>query len=125
LFVCTVNRMRSATAQRVFESDSRFEVDSAGTDRSADTVLEPEQLEWADVVLVMERVHRNFIKAGYPGIYKKKRIICLGIPDDYDYMHPELINILQEKVGDLFRRGLLGKSSLPGASMYDGLSTQD
>jgi predicted protein tyrosine phosphatase len=45
LFVCTVNRIRSATAQKIFESDQRFEVDSAGTDKSADTVLEPEQLE--------------------------------------------------------------------------------
>jgi hypothetical protein len=68
LFVCTVNRMRSATAHKFFESDPRFEVDSAGTNKSASTVLEPEHLalEWADVVMVMEKSHRNFIRHQYP-----------------------------------------------------------
>jgi len=40
LFVCTVNRMRSATAHKIYENDPRFEVDSAGTDRIAQIVLE-------------------------------------------------------------------------------------
>ena len=107
LFVCTVNRMRSATAHKIFESDPRFYVDSAGTDKSADTVLEPEQLEWADAILVMEKHHRNFIREKYPDFYRKKKIVCLYIPDDFDFMQPELISILKNKVEDLYRRGLL------------------
>ena len=39
LFVCTVNRMRSATAHRIYENDNRFEVKSAGTDKTANTVI--------------------------------------------------------------------------------------
>jgi protein-tyrosine-phosphatase len=31
LFVCTVNRMRSATAHKIYEDDYRFDVKSAGT----------------------------------------------------------------------------------------------
>lgn len=31
LFVCTVNRMRSATAEKIYEDDVRFEVQSAET----------------------------------------------------------------------------------------------
>jgi predicted protein tyrosine phosphatase len=108
LFVCTVNRMRSATAQKIFESDQRFEVDSAGTDRSADTVLEPEQLEWADAIIVMEKYHRNFIQKNYPEYYDKKKIVCLYIQDDFNFMQPELISILKTKVEDAYRRGLLG-----------------
>lgn len=42
LFVCTVNRMRSATAYEIYKDDTRFDVDSAGTDRTANVVLE----EW-------------------------------------------------------------------------------
>jgi predicted protein tyrosine phosphatase len=72
LFVCTVNRMRSATAHKIFESDPRFYIDSAGTDKSADTVLEAEHLEWADAILVMEKYHRNFIREKYP-IYTRQR----------------------------------------------------
>src|ERR1700693_3911805 len=97
LFVCTVNRMRSATAHKIFESDQRFEVDSAGTDKSSDTVLEPEQLEWADAILVMEKSHRDFIRQKYPVLYKNKKIVCLYIPDDYYYMQPELISILKDR----------------------------
>lgn len=56
LFVCTVNRMRSATAHKIYENDERFEVDSAGTDRTANVVLEEWHLEWADAIVVRFRV---------------------------------------------------------------------
>ena len=108
LFVCTVNRMRSATAHKIFESDPRFEVDSAGTDKSANTVLEPEHLEWADAVIVMEKSHRNFIRHKYPEYYNKKKIVCLYVPDIFDYMQQELIDILKDKVSIVYKRGLLG-----------------
>ncbi|MEO0469031.1 MAG: hypothetical protein AAF206_05380 [Bacteroidota bacterium] len=35
LFICIVNRMRSATAHEIYQDDPRFEVKSAGTDPSA------------------------------------------------------------------------------------------
>ena len=108
LFVCTVNRMRSATAHKIFESDPRFEVDSSGTSKSASTVLEPEHLEWADVVMVMEKSHRNFIRHKYPEYYDKKKIVCLNVPDDFDFMQPELIDILNNKLAIVYKRGLLG-----------------
>ncbi|RYD55561.1 MAG: phosphotyrosine protein phosphatase [Sphingobacteriales bacterium] len=107
LFVCTINRMRSATAHKVFEHDERFEVRSAGTDKNAATVLSNELLEWAEVIIVMEKVHRNFIRAKFPLVYNNKKIVCLYIPDEYDYMQPELIIVLKEKVEDVLRRGLL------------------
>ena len=44
LFVCTINRMRSATAHKIYENDGRFHVKSAGTDKTADTVLTDELL---------------------------------------------------------------------------------
>lgn len=103
LFVCTVNRMRSATAERIFADDERFYVDSAGTDQSAEVVLEAEALEWADFVLVMEKMHRNKIRQQFPQLYKTKRIICLYIPDNYDYMEPELIDLLRQKVEHVYR----------------------
>ncbi|MEO8712986.1 MAG: hypothetical protein ABI405_12720 [Parafilimonas sp.] len=100
--------MRSATAHKIFESDPRFEVDSAGTDRSANTVLEPVHLEWADAIIVMEKHHRNYIRQKYPDYYNKKKIVCLYIPDDFDFMQPELITILNKRVNDVYLKGLLG-----------------
>jgi predicted protein tyrosine phosphatase len=56
----------------------------------------------------MEKHHRNFIRYKYPEYYKKKKIGCLFIPDDFDFMEPTLIAILKNKVGDAYKRGLLG-----------------
>ncbi|MBE0640017.1 MAG: protein tyrosine phosphatase [Bacteroidales bacterium] len=107
LFVCTVNRMRSATAHKIYETDPRFEVKSAGTEKSASTVLTEELLNWAESVIVMEKHHRNHIRKHFPDIYKNKRIVCLYIPDDYDYMQTELISILKDKMEDVFLRKLI------------------
>ncbi len=107
LFVCTVNRMRSATAHKIYENDERFEVDSAGTDRTANVVLEEWHLEWADAIVVMEKQHRNKIRERFPQLSEQKPIVCLYIEDIYDYMQPELITILKEKFEDVYHRGLL------------------
>ena len=107
LFVCTINRMRSATAHKLYENDSRFEVKSAGTDKTANTVLSDEILNWADSIVVMEKHHRNYIRKYFPEIYRKKKIVCLYIPDIYSYMQPELIEILKIKIEDIDRRNLI------------------
>ena len=107
LFVCTVNRMRSAMAYELYKDDQRFEVDSAGTDRTAIVVLEEWHLEWADAIVVMEKMHRNKIRERFPHLYENKPIVCLYIEDIYDYMQPELIAVLREKFEDVYRRGLL------------------
>ena len=99
--------MRSATAQTIFQEDARFEVKSAGTDAAANVVLSEDLLNWADTVIVMEKHHRNSIRKRFPKIYASKRIVCLYIEDNYDYMQPELISILKETVENAFRRGLL------------------
>lgn len=100
--------MRSATAHGIYENDDRFEVKSAGTDKSANTVLTEEILSWADSVVVMEKHHRNHIRKYFPDIYNNKRIVCLYIPDEYEYMQPELIAILKERVEDAYIRKLIG-----------------
>jgi predicted protein tyrosine phosphatase len=107
IFVCTINRMRSATAHKIFASDPRFEIKSAGTDANASVKLSKEMLDWADAVVVMEKYHRNKIRKDYPEIYNQKPIICLYIPDDYDFMQPELVELLKIKFEDVYKRGLL------------------
>jgi predicted protein tyrosine phosphatase len=90
--------MRSATAYEIYKNDSRLEVKSAGTDPTASTVLTNEFLGWADCIMVMEKHHRNHIRKHFPDIYKTKRIVCLYIPDEYDYMQPELVEMLKGQV---------------------------
>lgn len=102
LFVCTANKFRSKTAEDVFKQNLRFEVKSAGTDKVAKTQINKMLLEWADYVLVMERIHKKIIHKKFPNIYKNKRIICLHIQDIYNYMDQELVDILKTKIDNFF-----------------------
>ena len=97
LFVCTFNKIRSLTAQQIFQDDNRFNVKSAGVDPASTVQINHDILEWADYIIVMEKAHRNKIRKNFPGIYEKKRIVCLYIPDEYDYMEPVLIELLKRK----------------------------
>ena len=70
---------------------------SAGLNNDAVVPVGGEQLEWADVILVMEEVHRNRLNRKFREYLGGKRIVVLGIPDDFAYMDPELIEILRAK----------------------------
>ena len=107
LFICTLNRMRSATAEKIFADDDRFEVASAGTDLYADKVISPELLNWADRIVIMEKHHSRFIKRSSRTFTKTKKIVCLNIPDHYHFMQPELISALLKKFGKACRKGLI------------------
>lgn len=104
LFVCTQNRMRSPTAERVFSNRPGFEVASAGVDLGAEVPVSAELLQWADVILVMEPAHQSEIARRFRRHLKGKRIICLDIPDLFTYMDPDLVRLLEAKVGPFFRQ---------------------
>ncbi|KUZ07860.1 phosphotyrosine protein phosphatase [Burkholderia diffusa] len=103
LFVCSRNRLRSPTAGAVFAAWPGVETDSAGLAPDADTRLSAEQLEWAEIVFVMERVHKAKLLAQFGIRLKHKKIVCLDIPDRYAYMQPELVALLERKAGPLLR----------------------
>lgn len=103
LFVCTINRMRSLTANEIFQDDPRFTVQSAGTAVDAKNRITQDNLYWADYILVMERSPRNKIRTEFPEIYESKRILCMYIEDNYDFMDPYLIDLLKRKFEFLWR----------------------
>jgi predicted protein tyrosine phosphatase len=98
LFVCSQNRLRSPTAEQVFSRRQDLEVDSAGTNHDADNPLTAELVAWADVIFVMEKAHRSKLQRPFRASLGGRRVICLGIPDDYVFMQPELIRLLEIKV---------------------------
>lgn len=98
LFVCSQNRLRSPTAEQVFSQKDSIEVASAGLNHDAEMPLGNELVDWADTIFVMEKTHRNKLRDKFRDRLKDKRIICLDIPDDYEYMAPELIRLLKAKV---------------------------
>lgn len=103
LFICSANRLRSPTAEQVFSRWPGVETDSAGLSNDATTELSPEQLRWADVIFVMEKAHRNKLSQRFKAHLGGKRVICLEIPDDYDFMDPALVRLLEAKAGPFLR----------------------
>lgn len=98
LFLCSQNRLRSPTAEQVFADWPGVETASAGVLADADVPVSPELLEWADVIFVMEQAHRTRLSNRYRQWLNGKRVICLDIPDDYDFMSPVLVELLTKKV---------------------------
>ena len=98
LFICSQNRLRSPTAEQVFSSQSGLEVSSAGLNHDAENPVTPELLEWAEVIFVMEKTHRNKLSSKFRPYLKDKKIVCLDIPDEYEFMDEMLIRLLKAKV---------------------------
>lgn len=101
LFICSQNKFRSPTAEAIFCTDPNLEVASAGLDNDAKIRVTPELVEWAEVIFVMEKNHKNRLQKKFKKYLNKQRVICLGIPDKYEYMDPELINIFKNLVPNL------------------------
>ena len=103
LFLCSQNKLRSPTAEQVFSQYPGIECDSAGLHESANVYLSPEQLRWADIIFVMDKAHRNKLQTKFRQHLNGKRVIVLGIPDDYAYMDPVLVTLLRSKVSAFVR----------------------
>jgi len=98
LFVCSQNKLRSPTAEQVFADWPGVETASAGTNNDAEAPLSREMVEWADVIFVMEKMHRARIQTRHKVALKGKRLICLDIPDQFTVMDPRLVALLKQRV---------------------------
>lgn len=97
LFVCARNRWRSPTAEHLYRQDSRVEVRSAGIRSAAQRQVSATDLDWADVVFVMEREQKQWIGERFRDM-DLPSVISLEIPDDYTYMDPHLIEALRQAI---------------------------
>jgi len=103
LFVCSRNRRRSLTAETIFEKEPGWQVRSAGTEEGARIRVTPGHLGWADVIVVMEKRHKERLRQKHPEALVEKPCVCLFIADDYEYMEEELIRALREKMNEKFK----------------------
>jgi len=98
LFVCRLNRNRSATAERLFCKRKDLDVRSAGTNDEARVRVNRRMMEWADVIFAMDSEERDNLKRMFPGHASLSRIVCLDIPDQFGFNDPELLQLLQDRV---------------------------
>ncbi|MGL5059942.1 MAG: methyltransferase domain-containing protein [Microcoleus sp.] len=98
LFVCSQNKWRSLTAEKICEKISGYSVRSAGTEKNARIRVTEGLIGWADTIFVMEKKHGDRLREKFPESLEGKKVICLQIPDSYRYMEPELVELLQAKL---------------------------
>jgi predicted protein tyrosine phosphatase len=97
LFLCSQNKLRSPTAEAVFADHSKVDVHSAGLNHDAEVPLSAEQVEWAELIIVMEKEHRSRLNRKFGKSLAGKRVVVLNIPDDYEYMDPVLVRLLEQR----------------------------
>lgn len=97
LFICSRNKKRSPTAEDLYSEFPNLETRSAGLEKNAEYVLSSDDLEWADLVFVMEKNHLKNLEKKFAQFIQNKRVICLNIPDRFGYGDEELIQILRKK----------------------------
>jgi predicted protein tyrosine phosphatase len=94
LFVCSHNRLRGPTGERIFATSERFEVRSRGLRSTASRPLTRGDVTWADVIFVMEPEHKRELMRQFRELAMERRIFVLDIPDDYAFMDPELVQFI-------------------------------
>jgi predicted protein tyrosine phosphatase len=104
LFLCSRNRLRSPTAERVFASWPGLDVESAGLSPDAESPLTAELVDWAELIFVMEAAHRAKLARAFRRQLRGQRVICLDILDRYELMQPELVELLVARAGPHLRR---------------------
>lgn len=98
LFICSRNRWRSPTAERVFSKRAGLDCRSRGLSSKSIRKLVREDLSWADLILVMERSHAKRLRRDFRVALGDKNIHVLEIPDLFEFMDPDLVQQLETTV---------------------------
>lgn len=102
LVVCGRNKKRSRTAEYIFKNNDRFNIRSAGLSPKSDKKISENDLNWADLVFVMETGQRAKIWELYRHL-ELPTIEVLNIPDEYEFMNEELVDMLSDRINDTLR----------------------
>ncbi|SHN34361.1 low molecular weight protein tyrosine phosphatase family protein [Mucilaginibacter sp. OK098] len=94
LFICSKNQWRSPTAEMLFKNHAIHKARSAGTSDKARIKVNQKLVDWADVIFVMERKHKELLRQCY--IIYGKQLVVLDIEDLYPYGDSALVEILQK-----------------------------
>jgi predicted protein tyrosine phosphatase len=98
LFVCSRNRIRSLTAEKLLDGVPGYKVRSAGTQPSARIVVNEGHIGWADTIFCMEKSHLARLRRKFPGLLDQKRLVCLHIADEFEFMESGLLDELRAKL---------------------------
>lgn len=98
LVLCGRNKRRSPTAERILRQWPDVHARSAGFSSQSPRTLRAADLEWADVVLVMENEHKRRLRGHLREALGTTRVVVLGVPDIFERDDPELVALLTERM---------------------------
>ena len=98
LFVCSQNKRRSLTAEKIFDGLNGHNVRSAGTENNARIKVTAGIVGWADMIFCMEKKNLRRLREKYADELSGKITVTLNIPDEYEYMDDDLVDILKSCV---------------------------
>jgi len=105
LFVCSRNKWRSRTAEKIFKNRGHDNIKSAGTESTAQVRVTEQLLKWADKIFVMEEKHKSRLQRDFNDFATNNKIVVLGIEDEFKFMDAELIEILNISVQPYLEHG--------------------
>lgn len=74
LFICSRNKWRSLTAEKIFHGVNGYDVRSAGTEERARIKVTSGHIGWADLIFVMEKKHLRRLRERFSDDISHKRI---------------------------------------------------
>lgn len=99
LFLCSRNRIRSLTAERLMSGVPGYDVRSAGTEPGARVRISPGLIGWAEVIFAMEPMHRRIVQEKFAEELTDREIVVLHVPDEFEYLDEELFEVLRGVLG--------------------------
>lgn len=100
LFICSRNKIRSLTAEKVMYGIPGYRVASAGTQPGARIVVTAGMIRWADIIFCMEKSHAQKLRERFPDELHGRQLVTLHIPDEYQFMGEDLIDELRGKLAE-------------------------
>ncbi|MEO9463710.1 MAG: hypothetical protein ABJ242_13355 [Marinomonas sp.] len=82
----------------MFSQFDGLDVLSAGIRRDSDEQLNGELVEWADMIFVMEKRQLTFVQSNFREQLLGTQVINLSIPDRFEFMEDELVDLLRVKM---------------------------
>jgi predicted protein tyrosine phosphatase len=98
LFICSRNKWRSRTAETIFKNNQTHTIRSAGTEAEARIRVTEKLINWADLIFVMEKRHKERLADRFGVLMDDKDVVILNIEDNYQYMDAELSDILRTSI---------------------------
>ena len=107
LCVCSMGMLRSPTAAEVLSSHWAHNCRACGTDGAALIRLTPVLVNWADVIVCMERAQEEAVKSIVGAMViegAEPQVITLGIPDRYAFRDQESQRMVYDRFRELYSK---------------------